>query len=212
MKNLATLMLCLFSLNINGQEVKTAFDGHKWEAPYRLPIPKGWTIERFLIPISFAPQISYKGVEDIRFTPGWGNIKSEEYWTYAFLWYLDGSPKTDANIIAANLKAYYKGLVEINSESFKVPAEKLIPVLTSFKEMQTAKGDLKTYTGTIEMLDYMQHKPIKLNSIVHLKSCAKDNKTLLFFELSPKPLTHNNWLLLNQLWLGFECKKIDASK
>lgn len=205
-------MLCLFSLNINAQEEETAFDGHKWEAPYHLPIPKGWTIERFLIPISFAPQISYKGVEDIRFTPGWGNIKSEEYWTYAFLWYLDGSLKTDANIIAANLKAYYTGLVEINSESFKVPAEKLIPVLTSFKEMQTAKGDLKTYTGTIELLDYMQHKPIKLNSIVHLKSCPKDNKTLLFFELSPKPLTHNNWLLLNQLWLDFECKKIDASK
>ena len=212
MKNLATLMLCLFSLNINAQEVKTAFDGHKWEAPYHLPIPKGWTIERFLIPISFAPQISYKGVEDIRFTPGWGNIKSEEYWTYAFLWYLDGSPKTDANIIAANLKAYYTGLVEINSESFKVPAEKLIPVLTSLKEMQTAKGDLKTYTGTIELLDYMQHKSIKLNSIVHLKSCPKDDKTLLFFELSPKPFTHNNWLLLNQLWLDFECKKIDASK
>ena len=205
-------MLCLFSLNINAQEEETAFDGHKWEAPYHLPIPKGWTIERFLIPISFAPQISYKGVEDIRFTPGWGNIKSEEYWTYAFLWYLDGSLKTDANIIAANLKAYYTGLVEINSESFKVPAEKLIPVLTSFKEMQTAKGDLKTYTGTIELLDYMQHKSIKLNSIVHLKSCPKDDKTLLFFELSPKPLTHNNWLLLNQLWLDFECKKIDASK
>ena len=109
----------LVSLNINGQEVKTAFDGHKWEAPYHLPIPKGWTIERFLIPISFAPQISYKGVEDIRFTPGWGDIKSEEYWTYAFLWYLDGSPKTDANIIAANLKAYYTGLVKLIVKALK---------------------------------------------------------------------------------------------
>ncbi len=63
------------------------------EAPYHLSIPKDWTIERFLITISFAPQISYKGVEDIRFTPGWGKVDSDEYWTYAFLWYLDAHPK-----------------------------------------------------------------------------------------------------------------------
>ena len=71
MKHLIILMLCLPSLSIYAQEVKPEFDGHKWEAPYDLPIPKDWGIERFLIPISFAPQISYKGVEDIRFTPGW---------------------------------------------------------------------------------------------------------------------------------------------
>lgn len=207
MKNLIIIILCLTSLSIHAQEVKTEFDGHKWEAPYTLSIPKGWTIERFLIPISFAPQIPYKGVEDIRFTPGWGNVKTEEYWTYAFLWYLDGSPKTDAKIIARNLKAYYTGLIEVNRESHKVPVEKIIPVLTSFKETQAGKEDLKTFTGTIEMLDYMQQKPITLNCIVHLRSCLQENKTILFYELSPKPLTHNIWLSLNQLWLNFKCKK-----
>ena len=208
MKNLIVLILCLISLNIYGQEAtKPEFDGHKWEAPYHLSIPKDWTIERFLIPISFAPQISYKGVEDIRFTPGWGNVNSEEYWTYAFLWYLDDAPKTDAKIIADNLKAYYTGLIEINRENYKVPVEKLIPVVTSFKETQTSNGDLKTYTGTIEMLDYMQQKPITLNCIAHLKFCPEENKTLLFYELSPKPVTHKNWQSLNQLWLDFKCQK-----
>ena len=126
MKLLIILMLSFMSLNSLAQEVvKPAFDGHKWEAPYHLSIPKDWGIERFLIPISFAPQILYKGVEDIRFTPGWGNVKSDEYWTYAFLWYLEGSPKTDANIIAANLTAYYTGLIETNRATFKVPVEKI---------------------------------------------------------------------------------------
>ena len=206
-------MLCVLSLHINGQEIKgTEFDGHKWEAPYNLAIPKGWTIERFPIPISFAPQIIYNGVEDIRFTPGWGNVKSDEYWTYAFLWYLDGSPKTDAGIIGRNLKAYYTGLIEINREGFKVPVEKLIPVQASFKETETNSGDLKTYTGTIEMLDYMQQEPIILNCIVHLKLCPEENKTILFYELSPKKFTHSNWLNLNQLWKEFQCKKIDSGK
>lgn len=197
----------LSSLCNYAQEVKTEFDGHKWEAPYHLPIPKDWTIERFLIPISFAPQIRYKGVEDIRFTPGWANIKSDDYWSYAFLWYLDDSPKTNAKIIANNLRAYYTGLIEINRESYKVPLEKLIPVLTSFKKTQSSKGDLKTFMGTIEMLDYMQQKPIMLWCIAHLKSCPEENKTIIFYELSPMPYRHSVWTGLNKLWVDFSCKR-----
>src|SRR5829696_1417230 len=102
MKKLLLIIICLSFLNGYGQETKTEFDGHKWEAPYYLSIPKDWTIERFLIPIAFAPQIPYKGVEDIRFTPGWAKAKSEDYWSYAFLWYLDGEVKTDAKTLDNN--------------------------------------------------------------------------------------------------------------
>jgi hypothetical protein len=70
MRYLIIIMLSLTSLSIFGQEEKTEFNGHTWEAPYTLPLPKDWTIERFLIPISFAPEIPYTGVEDIRFSPG----------------------------------------------------------------------------------------------------------------------------------------------
>jgi hypothetical protein len=204
MKKLIILIVCLITFNTYGQN---GFDGHKWEAPYLLPIPKGWSIERFLIPISFAPQIPYKGVEDIRFTPGWGNLKSEEYWTYAFLWYLDNVPKTSPEILAENLKAYYTGLIKINTDTTKVATEKSIPVVTSFKKIPTEKGDSETYTGTIEMTDFMQRKPITLNCMIHLRSCKEGNKTILFYELSPKPFTHNNWVNLNQLWLDFKCEK-----
>ena len=207
MKNLIVIFLFLISTNINAQELSTAFDRHKWEAPYNLPIPKDWTIERFLIPINFAKLIPYKGVEDIRFTPGWAKAKSDEYWTYAFLWWLDDNPGTDEKIIAANLKAYYTGLFKINTDSTKIPAGKIIPVTALFKEATTTKGDVKTYTDTIEMNDYMQLKPITLNCIAHLKFCEEDNKTILFYELSPQPFTHNIWLSLNQLWLDFKCKK-----
>ncbi len=207
MKNLIVIFFFLISTTTNAQELNTAFDGHKWEAPYNLPIPKDWTVERFLIPISFAKQIPYKGVEDIRFTVGWAKAKSDEYWTYAFLWWLDDNPETDAKIIAANLKAYYTGLFKINTDSTKIPAGKIIPVTALFKEATTTKGDVKTYTGTIEMNDYMQLKPITLNCIAHLKFCEEDNKTILFYELSPQPFTHNIWLSLNQLWLDFKCKK-----
>lgn len=205
-------MLCLIYLNGHAQEVKTEFDPHTWKAPYHLAKPKDWGIERFLIPISFAPQILYKGIEDIRFAPGWAKAKSDEYWTYAFLWYLDGSVKMDEKIIAENLKAYYTGLFRVNTDSTKIDATTLSPVITSFKKAPTGKGDLETYTGTIEMTDYMQRKPITLNCKVHLRSCPKSNKTIVFYELSPKSFTHNNWLSLDQLWSGFKCKAVGESK
>lgn len=202
MKYLTLITLCLFSFTVYGQQKETEFDGHTWQAPYTLPTPEGWGIERFLIPINFAPEIPYKGVEDIRFAPGWAKAQSDDYWTYAFLWYLDGSPKTNVEIIAGNLKAYYTGLTKSNSDS----TAKLMPVTPSFKKAPTDKGDLETYAGTIAMTDYMQQNPITLNCIVHLKRCP-DRKTFVFHELSPKPFTHPVWSGLNQLWLAFKCKK-----
>ncbi|HEY1054934.1 MAG TPA: hypothetical protein VGE24_07355 [Emticicia sp.] len=200
MKTLVFLILALFSIDISGQT--PAFDGHIWKAPYELSTPKNWTIERFLIPISFAPQIPYKGVEDIRFTPGWGKATSDEYWTYAFLWYLDGSIKMNVNTLNTNLKAYYTGLVKNNGRN--IP--RIIPVETSFKETKKEKDDLQTYVGTIRMTDYMAQIPITLNCKVHLKSCAGENKTFVFYELSPQPVTHKVWQSLDKLWVDFRCK------
>src|SRR5829696_7849428 len=209
MKNFVLLIVGFFPFLSYAQEPKAAFDGHKWEAPYHLSIPANWTIERFLIPIAFAPQIPYKGVEDIRFPPGWGNVKSDEYWSYAFLWYLKGTPKTSSTIIAANLKAYYTGLIAINTDSAKLNAipQEQRQVKTSFKEMATVKGDLKTFKGTVDMLDFMQLKPITLYCIVHLKACPEEKKTILFYELSPKAYGEKIWLSFDQLWLNFTCKK-----
>lgn len=203
MKILAIIVLTLFSVTISGQEIKPEFDGHKWVAPYTLPIPKDWTIERFPVPVSFAPQITYKGVEDIRFTPGWGKVKSEDYWSYAFLWYLDGEVEMDSRIIERNLKAYYTGLVSVNGRN--IPVEKLIPVEISIQEVLKDKDDLKTYAGSVKMTDYMEQKAIVLNCKVHLKSCPGENKTFIFYELSPQPLTHFIWLSLDKLWLDFKC-------
>jgi len=57
-----------------------------------------------------------------------------------------------------------------NIEKRKIPAEKILPIKPSIKKVKTDKEDLETFTGTIDMLDYMEQKPITLNCIVHLKS------------------------------------------
>jgi hypothetical protein len=207
MKNILFVAACFIFFKVTAQDAPVKFDGKKWEAPYLLDIPKDWRVERFLIPIEFAPSISYTGVEDIRFTPGWSKIATDEYWGYAFLWYLDNSPKFDAKIIEKNLTAYYTGLINVNVDKRKIDSAKLAPVKTSIKKRATENGDITTFEGTVSMADFLTLKPIVVNLLVHIRSCEGQNKTFVFYEVSPKPYSDNVWSRLNQLWANFKCTK-----
>jgi hypothetical protein len=206
MKSVLFVVVLLLYLKSSGQNVNEEFDGKKWEAPYVLDTLKGWDVERFLIPISFAPSIPYKGVEDIRFTPGWAKKTTNEYWSYAFLWYLDGTPAWDAKTIENNLIAYYTGLTKVNSDSSKI-ADKLFPVTATIRSRHTETGDLKTFEGSVTMLDYMSKEPITLNVVIHIKACTGKDKTFVFHEISPMPYTDDVWKRLHQLWVNFKCNK-----
>ena len=206
MKNILFIVATLLFLKSSGQNVNEKFDGKKWEAPYVLDTIKGWDVERFLIPISFAPAIPYKGVEDIRFSPGWAKKTTNEYWSYAFLWYLEGTVALDANTIENNLKAYYSGLIKVNSDSAKI-ADKLFPVTSSIRARTTEKEDLKTFEGSVTMLDYMSKQAITLNVVIHVRICAGKDKTFVFHELSPMPYSDDVWKRLHQLWINFKCNK-----
>ena len=182
------------------------FDAHTWLPPYELMTPAGWGVERFQLPPDFAPKLTFKGVEDVRFTPGWGEVKSEEHWSYSYLWWLDGTPKIDAEILENNLKLYYNGLVERNISSRNIPAEKIVPVVPAIKEIKAAVNDLETYSGTISMLDYHTQKPMILNCLVHVKATNTPNHSAIYFEVSPQPFSHKVWQQLHQIGAGFKMR------
>ncbi|RDC58180.1 hypothetical protein DU508_04355 [Pedobacter chinensis] len=181
-----------------------AFDGPSWKPPYYLELD-GWGIERFLIPIDFAPSIKYSGVEDVRFTRGWGDEKSPEYWSYAFLWLLDGNPTQTTAIIQKNLNVYYDGLVGRNITKRNIPKSLVIKTQTKLRAIKTEKGDLQTFAGTINMLDYMGQRPIILQALIHVKKCPGSSKTIVFYQVSPKLVTDPVWIKLKSLWAGFKC-------
>lgn len=39
-------------------------------ADFTLPIPEGWRTETIPFPLEFAPELSYEGYEELRFSPG----------------------------------------------------------------------------------------------------------------------------------------------
>ena len=112
----------------------------------------------------------------------------------------------DANTIENNLKAYYSGLIKVNSDSAKI-ADKLFPVTSSIRARTTEKEDLKTFEGSVTMLDYMSKQAITLNVVIHVRICAGKDKTFVFHELSPMPYSDDVWKRLHQLWINFKCDK-----
>ena len=190
------------------KHVAEEFNAELYRPTYSLATPDGWNIERFSIPIDFAPTINYQGVEDIRFTPGWADAASDSYWTYAFLWYLEGKQENNPEIIEKNLAAYYNGLIGRNIDKRNIPKDKISDVVVKINEASTDDGDLQTYSGTINMLDYMAQKPMTLNCVVHIKLCPdQPDNTFVFYEISPRPLNDNVWKELSNLWTTFECSR-----
>jgi len=174
---------------------------------YLFPVPKGWQTEQFALPPDFAKQLSFKGVEDLRFFPGWGDPNSEEHWSYAFLWALDGKPDIDARLLQDNLKILYTGLIRRNIVPRKIPKEKLFPVEVNIQVVKTTAGDIKTFAGTVHMLDYITQTPMILNLRIHWKDCPDKEHSILIFEVSPKSADHPNWQKLDQLNADFKCVK-----
>jgi hypothetical protein len=207
---LASVILVLSCGETNNQQAKPAATPpavtDKPATPYTLPVPNGWTTEQFPIPIEFAPQIPYKGLEELRFTPGWGDTTSADHWSYFFLWWLEDSPSPDAVALQQHLTDYYNGLVGRNITQRKIPAEKLVTTKVSITKETTAANDQNTYTGTIHMLNYLKQQPITLHCRIHERKCG-GNRTALFFEISPQDFNDSIWEAYKKILSGFTCKQ-----
>jgi len=197
-----TIFLLIGIMSCNGgnekKETKTA-------AAYTYPTPDKWETEKINFPIDFAPDIPFKGTEDLRFAPGWASTSSDEHWAYAFLWWLEGNPDIDENVMARHLKTYYTGLVGRNITEKKIPSSKVTSITTSVTKIATAPRDLATYEGKITMTDYndILFSPITLNCLIHKKQCG--NHLVMICLISPRSTDHTVWKSLNGLEEGFKC-------
>jgi len=178
-----------------------------WIPPYKWMMPEGWRGEPTYLPGPNSPRFPLKAVEDIRFPPGWGVAGSEEYWSVAYLFWLDAGQKIDADILKASLTTYYDDLVAgaVIRRNLTIPPGTIKPVQVTIKKVSTEPDDRETYTGTIAMFDYMGKKPMTLNYFLHVKPCIGGH-TALFLEISPKPFDHPIWGKLKEPKQKFSCE------
>jgi len=176
--------------------------GYAQQSPYSLPLPAKWGVEKIPFPIQFAPVIPYKGNEEIRFTPGWGDSTSIEYWSYTFLWFIEGKPHITADTLQHHITAYFNGLYATNQ---KPTAPTPPPGFTSvhFKKINAAANDNETYEGSIATLNFLTGRSIKFNVRVHVRSFSAINRSGILFEISPQDYQHPVWSKLDSVVNGF---------
>jgi hypothetical protein len=100
-------------------------------APESWPVPQGWKHELIAFPLDFAPQLPHRGVEEIRFPPGFLDQKSPNHWSYAFVWRLDNPAVLDANGLAGELTTYFRGLcVEVDGDKHRFDPNQIAATAT----------------------------------------------------------------------------------
>ena len=106
---LLVLFLLSFVASVDGQEPK-------------LNAPANWRTEKVTLPPPFAPKVKLKGKAQVYFSPGWSKTKSDQFFTYTFLFETEAEPKFDKKVIETELLAYFGGLASAVSRGKIDPA------------------------------------------------------------------------------------------
>jgi len=172
---------------------------------FTLPKPQGWGTEEFALPPSFAPSITYKGTEILRFAPGWADSTAPGYWTYLFAWQVEGTISTNPDSLKRQLMAYYNGLYVANK---KQPPAGYGPAFTQARVTENAlwPNDKASFTGKAYTYNYLTGRQLDLLFKIHLRHSPNGKRSVLLFEASPKPYDDAIWKTFDPILTGANFK------
>ena len=119
---------------------------------------KGWFGERIDVPTSFAPDMSWKGIEEIRFAPGMFKPGQPDFFSYAFVFSLEPDSDLSPKSIREQILIYYKGLSRQVSKGKgrKVDVSKFSVELVPEKKssiIPTQADKSSSYIGTLRWVE-----------------------------------------------------------
>ncbi|QHI37562.1 hypothetical protein IMCC3317_29420 [Kordia antarctica] len=193
--NLLLIVLCLQAFLAFGQEKKEAD---------LLISDASWGKEIIPMPIHFAPQIPYKGIEEIRFSPDWSKKESDGFWTYAFVWDIDLNKELSATDLENYLQYYFDGLMDgVNKDKGKI----LPKTIALFLKKETTNKAFE-FVGKLQIYNSFHTKDVMmLNCTVKQYYCKEKKKSMVLFYFSQKELDHAIWDKLYSVKLkGKPCK------
>lgn len=168
-----------------------------------LEAPDTWRKEVLEFPLIFAGSLPYKGEEHIRFAEGWGDVNSETYFSYVFLWSLDKNPNLTITKIESDMNVYFTGLMKMGLITKFRFFKKLPKTFTSFKESNDSD---KSFEGIIKVYEaFFMKEIITLNTKISTSYCDKLEKHFVYFRLSPKNFQDPVWDELHKVNVKFDC-------
>jgi hypothetical protein len=166
-------------------------------ASFAWPVPDGWKKETIPFPLDFARELPYRGVEELRFMPGFFDPASSGFWSYTFAWWIEGHPVLDTATLTSNLHAYFLGLA-------RAVAEGKFPVDDMAFQVSLVPGERRSFSGALRVLDaFTTRKPIDLLARAEVTSCGAH--TVVLFRIAPPPWTPAKAAALDGSARAFRC-------
>ncbi len=158
--------------------------------------PADWRAETIPFPLAFAPDIDLKGVAELRFAPGMFEPDRETFFTYAFVWWLEGEPQLNQAQLEQILLRYFSGLYQAVS---KKEVKDTSSFAVSLTEEPEAEG-MRHFSGTATWIDpFATEEPLTLNIKIAQWPCPNQQRTMVYSTLSPTPRDHVVWQQFDQI-------------
>jgi hypothetical protein len=178
------------------------------EPPYQVPTPKGWGKETIALPPEFAPDMKWKGTEELRFAPGMFKADAADFFSYALLFWLPDDQTVDPKTMERELLAYYRGLAAavLKGKKQEVDAKAFTLSVTEAKEKPGKRAGGEEVTAYVAELKWTEPfatgKPQTLRLEIHTWPSAKHKHHCVFVCASPKPETAEVWRALREIRAG----------
>jgi hypothetical protein len=161
------------------------------------PTAEGWKHETIPFPLEFAPDLPYRGTEELRFAPGFFEPSAPGYFSYAFVWWIASGPRLERATVEAHLKQYFVGLTKAVAKNEFEPD---LSRIDTHLESNVEPG----LVGTVRTIDaFKTRSEIVLN--VRAKTGACGDRHFLLVKASPKPMNDPTWASLNEVAASFQC-------
>ncbi len=176
--------------------------------PFQLPEPKGWGKESISLPPSFAPDMKWKGAEELRFAPGMFKADSESFFSYDLFFWLPDDQKIDSETMQRELLAYYRGLAKavLKGKKQEVDAGKFTLTIKKAAEKTGRRPNGESFAAFVGELKWTEPfatgKPQTLRLDIHTWRSEKHNHHCLAACVSPQPETAEVWKTLREIRAG----------
>ncbi len=166
--------------------------------------PANWEFERFALPPVFAPEFSYTGAEELRFSPGMFKRDSTDYFTYAFVAQLDNITSISQDEIRRYLLDYFKGLCSSTARDRKLVVD-TSKISADVDKKKNARHNEIIYNAQLNVFGvFADGAPVKLNMEIKVLRNVEAKKVYLVFIASPQEKTGKIWNALYKIQKDFK--------
>ncbi|MBL4698883.1 MAG: SUMF1/EgtB/PvdO family nonheme iron enzyme [Phycisphaerales bacterium] len=150
---------------------------------------EGWAEETFDLPPGFAPDLP-TGIESLLFAPGWRDPKSEDFWSYAFVMWVD-EPTPEAERVKELLAGYYDGLMSTFAR------KKYGHVSIKPAKITVERTGPNRFEAQMNLIDaFATFEPIDIRVVIETVA-DEDGHSLVCIQLSHQPKEHKIWRSLD---------------